>query len=69
MWQWRVAIREPSLEELLADDVTQAVMRSDGLKESELRGLMAELKRRLPAERLRPPGGCLRECGYRPSAA
>ena len=69
MRQWRLAIPEPSLDELLADDTMRAMMRSAGLGEAELRGLMAELKRRLPAERLRPPGGCLRGYGYQPSAA
>ena len=38
---------EPSLEELLADDVMTPVLRSAGLEAQELRAMMVETARRI----------------------
>jgi hypothetical protein len=50
-WKWRE--REPSLDELLEDDVMQRVVRRTGSDPAEFRRRLAELARRLPA---RPVG-------------
>jgi hypothetical protein len=49
---------EPSLEDLLADEVMQPVLRSAGLELQELREMMIETARRIEdRERLSDPGG------------
>jgi hypothetical protein len=48
---------EPSLEDLLADEVMQPVLRSAGLELQELREMMIETARRIEdRERLSDPG-------------
>ncbi len=58
MTKWRLA-GEPSLEELLDDEIMGSVMRRAGLDGVELRRRLAELARRL-SERARceQSGGC-----------
>lgn len=50
MWKWKMA--EPSLQDLLDDQIMVPVMRSAGLDAGELRELLAELAKRLPVKRL-----------------
>lgn len=65
---WKMA-KEPTLEELLGDEMMTAVMRSAGLDAKQLRALLAELARRLPAERLKRPCGCSAEREFQPVVA
>ncbi len=68
MLGWNVT-KEPTLDELLRDDVMAPVMRSAGLSAAQLRALLAELARRLPAERFRQPVDCCSAArAFRPSA-
>ncbi len=61
MTKWRLA-GEPSLDELLSDEIMAPVMRRAGLDGAELRRRLAELARRLGerANREPPPSCC---CG------
>jgi hypothetical protein len=49
-WKWRE--REPSLDELLEDEVMQRVVRRTGSNPAEFRRRLAELARRLPLPRV-----------------
>ena len=69
MKPWKLRVREPSLEDLLGDEMMAAVMRSAGLDRAGLRGLLAELAGRLPPERLMRRRGSAAALGARPSAA
>jgi hypothetical protein len=60
---------EPTLDELLGDEIMVPVMRSAGVDASTLRQLVIELARRAPAEGFRRPCGCSPAGGPRPSAA
>jgi hypothetical protein len=55
---WKLTIREPHLEELLADEMMGAVTRSAGIDRAGLRALLTQLAHRLPAERLTPRRDC-----------
>jgi hypothetical protein len=44
--------REPSVEELLSDDITRLVMARDGLSDQVVRALVRDVQRRLNARRL-----------------
>jgi hypothetical protein len=59
-------VREPSLDELLGDEMMPAVMRSAGLDRVGLRAMLAEVAGRLP---LRPRSACSAEPDCQPSAA
>ena len=63
---WKLMVPEPSLEELLGDEMMSAVMRSAGLDRVGLRAMLAEVAGRLP---LRPRSACSAEPGCQPSAA
>jgi len=63
---WKLTVREPSLEELLGDEMMSVVTRSAGLDPVGLRAMLADVARRLP---LRPRSACLAEPDCRPSAA
>ena len=63
---WEMAA-EPTLEELLRDDIMVPVMRSAGVDAAKLRALVMDLARRLPAERLKRPCGCSAERALQPS--
>lgn len=67
--RWKVPMTEPSLDDLLADAMMPTVMRSAGIDRNGLRNLLAELARRLPADRLTPRRGCSTERDCQPSAA
>ena len=69
MKPWKLRVREPSLEDLLADEMMAAVMRSAGLDRAGLRGFLVELAERLPPERLARRRGLAAALGARPSAA
>ncbi len=43
---------EPSVEELLSDDITRMVMARDGLSDQVVRALVRDVQRRLKARRL-----------------
>jgi hypothetical protein len=59
-------VREPSLEELLADEMMSAVMRSAGLDRMGLCAMLADVAGRLS---LRPRSACSAEPDCQPSAA
>ena len=42
----RVVMGEPSIEELLSDKITNAVLTRDGLKPDHVRALLAQISRR-----------------------
>jgi hypothetical protein len=63
---WKLAVREPSLEELLGDEMMSLVMRSAGLDQVGLRTMLADVANRLP---LRPRSACSAEPDCQPSAA
>ena len=55
---WRMA-GEPSLDELLGDEIVHRMMRRDGIDASELRLALAEMARRIAARRRENCGsGC-----------
>jgi len=45
---WKLEVEEPSLDELLGDEMMVAVTRSAGLDRRRLRDLLVALARRLP---------------------
>ena len=51
MRKWRIAGIEPSLDELLGDEVMVPVMKSAGLNADDLRTLVAAVAERVNAER------------------
>ena len=51
MRKWRTAGIEPSLDELLADEVMVPVMKSAGLNADDLRTLVSALAERMTVER------------------
>jgi hypothetical protein len=59
-------VREPSLEELLGDEMMSAVTRSAGLDPMRLRAMLAEIAGRMP---FRPRSECSVEPDCQPSAA
>lgn len=59
---------EPTLDELLRDEIMVPVMRSAGIDPARLRALMTEVARRRPGERLTRPCGCSAERALQPSA-
>ena len=59
---------EPTLDELLADDVMHWVMKSAGLDAGGLRALLRELAHRLRPESLTPHCGCSPEQELQPAA-
>jgi hypothetical protein len=69
MRNWTKATREPTLDELLADDIMVAVVRSAGMEPAALRQMLTELAARLPPDRLRPRFGWTEERGFQPTAA
>jgi hypothetical protein len=64
---WKMAA-EPTLEELLRDDIMVAVTRSAGMDVARLRALMTDVARRWPSERLKRPYGCSAARALQPSA-
>ena len=64
---WKMA-QEPTLEELLDDEIMRWVMRSAGLDAAALRALLRDLARRIAPESLRPRCGCPSEQELQPSA-
>ncbi len=69
---WNVIRCEPSLDELLADEMMGAVARSAGTDRAGLRALLSETASRLPKGRLdglRPRCASPAAHGCRPSAA
>jgi hypothetical protein len=61
---WKM-VAEPTLEEMLHDDVMVLVMRSAGVDAAKLRALVTDVARRLPVKR---PSGCSAERALQPSA-
>ena len=59
---------EPTLEELLRDDIMVSVTRSAGIDVARLRALVTDVARRRPGERLKRPYGCSAERALQPSA-
>ncbi|HTS91530.1 MAG TPA: hypothetical protein VMG55_05990 [Stellaceae bacterium] len=60
MRKWKITVVEPSLEDLLADEMMEPVMRSAGVNAEELR---AEL-RRAACRRARREGGGDKSCRW-----
>lgn len=67
--RWTLAVSEPTLEDLLSDEMMTTVTRSAGLDRSGLRAMLRDLARRVPAERLTPRCGCSSGHDYPRSAA
>lgn len=65
---WKMA-SEPTLEELLDDEIMRPVMRSAGLDAAGLRALLRDLARRVALESLRPRCGCSSGQKLQPSVA
>lgn len=61
---WKMT-KEPTLDELLRDDMMVPVLRSAGVDAAKLRALVTDLARRLPVRR---PSGCSVERLLQPSA-
>jgi hypothetical protein len=61
---WKMAA-EPTLEEMLRDDIMVLVMRSAGVDAAKLRMLVTDVARRLPVRR---PNGCPAERALQTSA-
>jgi hypothetical protein len=59
---------EPTLDELLADDIMQWVMKSAGLDAGGLRALLCDLAHRLSPESVTPHCGCSSEQELQPAA-
>ena len=64
---WMMAA-EPTLEELLGDDIMVPVTRSAGIDVARLRALVTGVARRRPGERLKRPYGRWAERALQPSA-
>ncbi len=64
---WKMAA-EPTLDELLRDDIMVPVMRSAGTDASRLRALVIDVARRRCGGRLMRPCGCSAEHALQPSA-
>jgi hypothetical protein len=64
---WMMAV-EPTLDELLRDDIMVSVTRSAGIDIARLRALMTDVARRRPGERFKRPYGCWAERALQPSA-
>ena len=64
---WKM-VAEPTLEEMLREDMVVLVMRSAGVDAAKLRALVTDMARRLPVERLKRPSGCSAERALQPSA-
>jgi hypothetical protein len=64
---WTMAV-EPTLDDLLRDDIMVSVTRSAGIDVARLRALMTDVARRRWGERLKRPYGCLAERALQPSA-
>ena len=59
---------EPTLEDLLADEIMRPVMKSAGLDAGGLRALLRDLAHRLALESLTPRCGCSPEQELQPAA-
>jgi hypothetical protein len=59
MTRWRMTMIEPTLDDLLDDDIMNPVMRSAGIDADRLKAALAETARRLAG--VLPPQG--RHCG------
>jgi hypothetical protein len=71
MGLWKVLRCEPSLDDLLADEMMGAVTRSAGTDRAGLRAMLSALALRLPAEQLdglRPRCASPAASGCRPAA-
>jgi hypothetical protein len=72
MEPWKLVLCEPTLDELLADEMMGTVTSSAGTDRVRLRALLGEVARRLPDERfaaLRPRCAPREASCCRPSAA
>ena len=61
MQRWKISVVEPSLDDLLGDEIMIPVMRSAGLSAEQLRAELHETARRLAQLKTRPradPGCC-----------
>lgn len=67
MQVWKTA-SEPTLEELLDDEIMRPVMRSAGLDAAALRALLRDLARRVALDKLMPRCGCSSGQELQPSA-
>jgi hypothetical protein len=66
---WKLMVREPSLDELLRDEMMAAVTRSAGLDLGGLRALLVDVAARVPPERATRRSACSAAPDCRPSAA
>jgi hypothetical protein len=68
MQSWMMA-SEPTLEELLRDDMMVSVTQSAGIDVARLRALVTDVaRRRRPGEQFRRPYGCSAGRALQPSA-
>lgn len=59
MTGWRMTGGEPSLDELLKDEIMQTVMRSAGLDATRLKAQLADAARRLDVPHRPAAGACI----------
>jgi len=59
MRKWKMAGVEPSLDELLGDEVMIPVMKSAGLSADDIRALVVETAERLNGENDNETSGCV----------
>jgi hypothetical protein len=57
MRRWKMSDVEPSLDELLGDEIMIPVMRSAGLSAEQLRAELRQAARRLAPVKPKPPAG------------
>ena len=62
MTRWTMHVTEPTLDELLEDEMMKAVVRSAGTNVAELKARLAETARRLAARRAQRRERCPAYC-------
>jgi hypothetical protein len=63
MTGWKMTMIEPTLDDLLADEIMQPIMRSAGVDAAQLRARLGETaRRRLEQEIVLPPPSAPRSC-------
>jgi hypothetical protein len=59
MTGWRMTMIEPTLDDLLDDEIMAPVMRSAGLDAAQLKARLRETARRRSEQQIVPPPACM----------